>query len=65
MEAGSVAFVSSFDPVSGETDYEECLVMEMNKDAGKAKVAYATENGYGKVENFVPTDSLVATKETE
>lgn len=65
MEASDIVYHATFDPVSGETEYDECLVMEINEEAGKAKVAYATPNGYGNVENFVLTDNLTASKEEE
>lgn len=63
MQPGDVVFRESFDPVEGETEYTECLILVLNEESGKAKVAFSSPYGYGEIKNFVPVNEL--TEEAE
>lgn len=65
MEPGEFAFRTRFDPVSGETEYEECLILQYNTDTDRAKVAFESNNGYGDIETHVPGDKLAEERAEE
>lgn len=59
MNPGDEIFVS-FEDSDGETSYVEALLLVLNEESKKAKVATKTPGGYGETMNFVRESRIFA-----